>query len=117
MNSATPSRLGAKARSVIMSSLITSPGRMVTDGTGNRRSSAVAARAQASTSSAAAAPRMIRPTEFNIDPPELAKPLRDRRCHFIRCRDDLGIHFVGALGGNQLGDFLDRVDVRSLEII
>src|SRR5262245_9607635 len=112
MNSATPSRLDAKARSVIISSLITSPARIATDGTGKRRSSPAAARVTATTSSAASAPRSIKPTDFNIEPPELAKPLRDRRSHFIRCRDDLGIHFVSALGGNQLGDFLDRIDVR-----
>src|SRR3954451_6315090 len=117
MNIATPSRLGAKARSVIISSLITSPGRIATAGTGSRRSSPFAAWAKARTSSAAANPRTIRPILFNMDTPELPKTLRYRRCHLIRCLDDLGIHLIGPLSGNQLGDFLDGIDVRSLEIV
>src|SRR5438067_8265715 len=117
MNRATPSTFGAKARSVIMSSLISSPARIDTAGTGSRRSSAAATRAETRTSSTAANPRAIRPTLFNMDTPELAKALRYGRGHFIRGLDDLGIHFVGALRRDQFGDFLDRVDVRGFEIL
>ena len=59
----------------------------------------------------AANPRTLRPTLFNIETPELAHALRHRLHHFIRGLDDLRIHFVGALRGDQLGDFLDGVDV------
>ena len=31
--------------------------------------------------------------------------------HLIRCGDDLGIHFIGALGGDQRGDLVHRIDV------
>src|SRR5690349_13296366 len=115
MNMATPSTFGAKARSVIMSSLISSPPRIDTAGTGSRFSSAMARRTEARTSSTAANPRTIRPTLFNIWTPELAHALRYRLGHFVRGLDDLGIHFVGALCRDQLGDFLDRVDVRGFE--
>src|SRR5262245_7363240 len=35
--------------------------------------------------------------------------------HFVRRLDDLGVHLIGALRGDQVGDFLHRVDVRGLE--
>src|SRR3954452_22548524 len=97
MNRATPSTFGAKARSVIMSSLISSPARIETAGTGSRFSSAAATRAETRTSRAAANPRTIRPTLFNMDTPELAKALRHGRGHFIRGLDDLGVHLISAL--------------------
>src|SRR5471030_2825638 len=31
--------------------------------------------------------------------------------HLIRRRDDLGIHFIGALGGDQRRDLVHRIDV------
>src|SRR3954469_406318 len=117
MNMATPSTVGAKARSAIMPSRTSSPARIVHAGTGSRFSSAAAIRAEARTRSMAANPRTINPILFNMDTPELAHALRDCLGHFIRGLDDLGIHFVGALGGDQLGDFLDRVDVRGFEIL
>src|SRR6266702_3228487 len=118
MNMATPSTFGAKARSAIMSSLISSPARIDTAGTGSRRSSAAASRAETRTSSAAANPRAIRPTLFNIDTPELATEiLRHRLRHLVRRLDDLGIHLIGALRRDQFGDFLDGIDVRGLEIL
>src|ERR1044072_8658730 len=107
---ATPSTFGAKARSVIMSSRISSPARIETAGTGSRFSSATARRAEARTSSTAAKPRPTRPNPLNMDTPELAKPLRYGRGHFIRGLDDLGVHFIGALRRDQLGDFLDGID-------
>src|ERR1043166_121830 len=36
--------------------------------------------------------------------------------HLIRGRDDLRIHLIGALRGDQVGHFDHRVDVRLLEI-
>src|SRR5438132_8621121 len=117
MNMATPRTFGAKARSVSMSSRISSPARIETAGTGSRFSSAAAISAETRTSSTAAKPRTIKPTLFNIETPELAHALRDCLGHFIRGLDDLGIHFVGALRRDQLGDFLNRVDVRGFEIL
>ena len=46
----------------------------------------------------------------------LAKALGDRRRHLVGRLDHLGVHFVGALGGDQLGDLLDGIDVGALQI-
>src|SRR5262245_21809700 len=35
--------------------------------------------------------------------------------HLVGCLDDLGVHLVGALRGNQVGHLLHRVDVGGLE--
>ena len=39
-----------------------------------------------------------------------------RRQHLVGGGDDLGVHLVGALRGDQVGDFVDRLDVGLFEI-
>src|SRR5438132_7099670 len=36
--------------------------------------------------------------------------------HLVGRADDLGVHLIGALGGNQVGDFGHHLDVRLFEI-
>ena len=47
--------------------------------------------------------------------PFSAHQLRGRLQHLVRRGDDLGIHLVGALRGDQVGDFGDRLDVGLFE--
>ena len=56
------------------------------------------------------AKRHVRPS------PLLPKVLGNDGGHFIGCLNDLGIHFVGALRRNEIGDFLDGIHVGSFEI-
>src|ERR671922_163779 len=49
-------------------------------------------------------------------PFELPDASRQRTEHVICGLDHLGIHLVGALRRDQLGDFLHRIDVRVLEV-
>ena len=37
------------------------------------------------------------------------------RQHLVGCRDDLGVHLVGALCGDQIGDLADRFDIGLLK--
>lgn len=46
----------------------------------------------------------------------LPDPLADHAGHVVGSLNDLGIHLVSPLGGDQFGDLLDRVDVGILEI-
>ena len=45
-----------------------------------------------------------------------AQHLRGRLQHLVGRGDDLGVHLVGALRGDQVGDFLHGLDVRLFEI-
>src|SRR5690606_6334316 len=36
--------------------------------------------------------------------------------HLVSARDDAGVHLVGTLGGDEVGDFGDRVDVGHFQI-
>src|SRR5580765_5489234 len=35
--------------------------------------------------------------------------------HLVRGRDDLGIHFIGALGSDEIGDLFHRIDIGGLD--
>src|SRR5690606_13358177 len=41
--------------------------------------------------------------------------LRERAEHLVGALDDLRVHLVGPLGGDQVGDLRDDVDVRGLQ--
>ena len=45
-----------------------------------------------------------------------AEQVGGRLQHLVGCGDDLGVHFVGALRGDQIGDFAHRLDIGLFEI-
>src|SRR5215470_6950504 len=100
-----------------MSSLMTSPALMVMAGTGSVRfsPSATAPALEASQiKPAARAPPNHRAAVMTR--PRSAHVLGDRLRHLVGRGDHLGIHLVGALRLDQLGDLLDGIDVRGFEI-
>src|SRR5580704_3322621 len=52
----------------------------------------------------------------NISQSPLPHQLRGGLQHLVGSRDHLRVHLIGALGGDQVRDLGDRVDVRLLEI-
>ena len=60
--------------------------------------------------------RMEPRSTFDLIEDPYRRPLEIVCGHVVGRLDHLRIHFVGALGRDQFGDFLDGIDVRALQI-
>src|SRR3954454_10885135 len=113
-NVGCPARYG---RSSSISSLMTSPALMVTEGTGRIRFSSCASAPPAMASqikpATNPAPRCIMPVMTTTRSAHiLGYGLR----HLVGRSNHLGVHLIGALRLDQLGDFLDGIDVRGFQV-
>src|SRR5271167_4440483 len=90
---------------------------MTAFGVGTRASCAEEGTAQAAPNRTIAALRAARAcVTIMAESPSLAAHVRDCAGHLVCGLDHLGIHFIGALSRNKVGDLGDGIDVGSLDV-
>ena len=55
-------------------------------------------------------------SSFCVSRPRLAAHIGDRAGHLVRRLNHLGVHLVGALGRDEVGDLCDGIDVRGFDV-